>query len=118
VLLIACGLFLLLIGMVELVTNNFADNIVVTTFGVYLIATNGFAYLYPDTNAATRSLLAALSSFLLCIVVAFFVFHRYGQEGLFSTFRSTLDVLWVMLLFFACTWFTFNYFVLDHQTQK
>jgi hypothetical protein len=29
-----------------------------------------------------------------------------------------LDVVWVMLLFFASIWFMFNYFVLNHQTQK
>src|SRR6266496_802363 len=66
VLLIACGFLLLLLAIVELIDDNHVDNIVVTSWGIYLIVTNGYAYLRPGTTSSTRALLAALGGFLLC----------------------------------------------------
>ena len=54
-LLIACGFLLLLLGIVELITENHADNIVVTSFGIYLIVVNGYVYLHPSTSSSCSS---------------------------------------------------------------
>jgi uncharacterized ion transporter superfamily protein YfcC len=118
VLLIAGGFLLLLLGIVELITDNHVDNIVVTSFGIYLIVANGYVYLRPSTTSSTRALLAALGGFLLCFVVAFLVFHRYSQAGLFSTFGSTFDVLWVIIWLVMSIWFVYRYFSLRGKEQK
>jgi uncharacterized ion transporter superfamily protein YfcC len=117
-LLIAIGFFLLLVAIVELIAGIHVDNIVVTSCGIYLIATNGYAYLRPDTSSSTRALLASLGSIVFCCVIAFLVFHRYSQAGFSFTFGSTLDVLWVIMWLVMGIWYLYRYFSLSRQAQK
>ena len=112
------GLLLLLSSIGEIIADNHADTIFVASFGIYLIVTNGYASLRPDTTSSTRALLGATGGFLLFFVVAFLVFRRYSNAGLFSTFGSTLDVLYTVMWLVVSVWLVFHYFSLRGKEQK
>jgi len=118
VLLMFLGLLLLLSSIGEIIADNHADTIVVASFGIYLIVTNGYGYLRPNTTGSTRVLLGAMGGFILCFVVAFLVFRRYSNPGLFSTFGSTFDVLYIVMWLVVSVWLVFHYFSLRGKEQK
>ncbi len=118
VLLMLLGLLILISSIGEIIADKHADNIAVASFGIYLIVTNGYAYLRPNTTGSTRVLLGALGGFILFFVVAFLVFRRYGNAGVFSTFGSTLDVLYTGMWLVVSVWLLFHYFSLRGKEQK
>lgn len=116
--LVIIGGLLLLLSILEIIADPHTDNVVLASFGIYLIVINGYGYFRFGTTSSTRTLLAALGGFLLCFVVAFLVFHRYSYAGLFSTFWSTFDVLYIVLWLVVSIWFVYRYFSLRRQEQK
>jgi hypothetical protein len=118
VLLILLGLLLLLSSIVEIIADTHADTIAVASFGIYLVVTNGYAYLRPDTTASTKALLGAIGGFMLFFVVAMLVYRRYSKASFFSTSASTFDVFYTVMWLGISVWLVFYYFSLRSKEQK
>lgn len=110
--LMACGILLLLVAIEEMITAPRVDTLVVATGGIMLIVANGYRYLHPATESTTTTLLAATGCLLLLIVFTVVLIHKYSFEGIFSTFQSSFDVLYAVMLFVVSVWLIYRFFSL------